>query len=420
MFYNYLFYSRISLSREIIFKQGAVLKDFLKRTWIEVDSNALEENYKNIRNIVDKNSKIMCVVKADAYGHGAEFLSRLYQNLGADWLAVSNLEEAIQIRKSGIDLPILILGYTQPDMACKLSCYSLTQTVMSLSYAEKLSENALKFSVIVDVHIKIDTGMNRIGLNYQDMSKDRYAIYEIEKICRLKHICASGLYTHFSSSDNKQQKNDYTIWQFNNFQSAIENLKKLHIEFRLKHCSNSGAILNYPSMNMDLVRAGIILYGLLPSSKINARVKFYPAMQWKTIISQIKRIRPGSAISYGGTFCTKQKTIAAAVPVGYADGYPRALSRRAEMIVCGKRAPILGTICMDQLVLDITSISGANKNSIVTILGRDKTEEITVDELSLLSDRINYELICTIGKRVTRFFLKEGQIVEKLNYICPN
>ncbi|MDR1467426.1 MAG: alanine racemase [Oscillospiraceae bacterium] len=395
------------------------MESFLKRTWIEINSDALEKNYRNVRNIVNKNSKIMCVVKADAYGHGAGFLSRLYQNLGADWLAVSNLEEAIQIRKNGVYLPILVLGHTQPNMVNKLALYSITQTVASLEYAKELSQKASYLDFNINIHIKLDTGMNRMGLVYQDESEDECTINEIREIFNLKHLIAKGLFTHFSESDNSKNPDDYTAWQFNNFKSAIKKLRDHGIEFKLNHCSNSGAILNYPHMNMDMVRAGIILYGLLPSNKIKTHTQLHPAMQWKTTISQIKKIKPNSAVSYNRTFYAKQETVVAVVPVGYADGYPRILSSKAKMMVCGKKAPIVGAVCMDQLILDISNIPGVTINSIVTIFGQDNDEKIDINELAFLSNRINYELICVIGKRVTRIFLKKGKIIEKLNYICP-
>ncbi|MDR3179187.1 MAG: alanine racemase [Oscillospiraceae bacterium] len=390
---------------------------FLKRTWLQVDCDALEENYCSIRNIVNKKSKIMCVLKADAYGHGAGFVSKLYQRLGADWLAVSNIEEAIQIRKNKVVLPILILGYTHYDMVNQLSLYSITQTVISLDYAKKLSQQALKFGFSVDVHIKLDTGMNRIGLVYQDFVEDSKTIEQVQEICSLKNLNIKGIYTHFSSSDEEENCKDYTLWQFNNFKNAIKILKEKNIRFELKHCSNSGAILTRPFMNMDMVRAGIVLYGILPNSNIKTNVKLKPAMQWKTIVSQIKNVRKNSAISYNRTFYTSKNSKIAIVPTGYADGYPRIFSGKAKMIINGRKVPIIGRICMDQLVLDISEVQNVENNNIVTIFGKDGKSTITLDELASLSNTINYELLCIISKRVTRVFMKKNKILETFNYI---
>jgi alanine racemase len=395
------------------------LDQVFKRTWAKIDVDALEGNYRAIRSFVNNKSKIMCVVKADAYGHGAEFLAAEYQKWGADWLAVSNLEEAVQIRKDGTLLPILVLGYTPTNMVKKLCKSTITQTVMSMDYAVELSRYACKCGTEINVHVKLDTGMNRIGMVYQGFDGEEKVIEDIEKICNLKGLRVEGIFTHFAAADEGINGNVYTKWQFENFNRAINILRKRGIKFPIKHCSNSGGILAHREMNMDMVRAGIILYGLLPSKNCDKVIKLRHAMQLKTVISQVKEVKPFVPVSYGRTFYTDKITKIATVPIGYADGYPRRLSGRAQMIVCGKRVPIIGMICMDQIMLDISDVPCAKPKSIVTVFGRDGNEKITLDELANLNQTINYELACIIGKRVPRVFFRGKKRVGQLNYICP-
>ena len=395
------------------------MSDFFKRTWAEINLDAIDHNYQSIRSAVDPRSKICCVVKADAYGHGVPIVARELEKMGADWFAVSNMEEAVQLRRCGIKRPILILGYTPPQMAEKLSELDIAQTVFSLRYGQELSENALSAGVTVRIHIKVDSGMSRIGFLYQDLNRDRKALDEIETVCRLPGLIPEGIFTHFSVSDDGEDGEYFTLQQYGCFKEAIEDLQNRGILFQLRHCSNSGAVMDYGELSLDMVRPGIILYGLSPSEKMRKQLDLIPAMELKTVISMIKSVEPGTSVSYGREFVTDRPTTLATVPIGYADGYPRLLHNRADMLVCGKRAKVVGRVCMDQLMLDITGIPEAREGMTVTVFGRDGEEILPVDELAALNGTIHYEMVCLVGKRVPRIYLRNGRQVGQLNYICP-
>ncbi len=395
------------------------MSDFLKRTWAEINLDALEHNYKVIRNALKPTTKICCVVKADAYGHGASFTAREFEKLGADWFAVSNLEEAIQLRRCSIERPILILGYTPPQMAAQLAELDIAQSVLSHEYGRELAQCAVQAGVTVRVHIKVDTGMSRIGFLYQELDRDVAAIDEIEDVCRMKGLNAEGIFTHFAVSDEGKDGENFTLKQFGCFKEAIESLQHRGITFQIRHCANSGAILDYPEIQLDMVRPGVILYGLMPSDKMRSQLDLIPAMELKTVISLLKTVQPQTSVSYGRCFVTEKPTTLATVPIGYADGYPRLLHDKADMLVYGKRARIVGRVCMDQLMLDVTDIPQAQEGMTVTIFGKDNGNEITVDELAALNQTINYEMVCLVGKRVPRIYLRGGEQVGQLNYICP-
>ncbi len=389
------------------------MEDFLKRTWAEVDLNAIEHNFKVIRSAVNKKSLIMCVIKADAYGHGSTFLAKEYENLGADWFGVSNIEEALQLRENGIKKPILILGYTPISSIEKLADYNISQAVLSLEYANSLSDASEKLGLNIKVHIKIDSGMSRIGLVCHDDNSLNKAVNDIIDISKLKGITIEGMFTHFSVSDDGKDGEAYTKEQFDRFKFVIDKVRISGIDVPLCHCCNSGAIIDYPEMNLDMVRAGIILYGLSPSSKTKNKLNLKPAMKLKTVISLLKYIEPGSAVSYGRTFISDKKIKVATVPIGYADGYSRAFSNKSQMIVCNKRVNVIGRVCMDQLILDVSDVSDIHEGSIVTVFG----DELTVDELANIANTINYEIVCLVGKRVPRIYIKDNKTVGQLNYI---
>lgn len=395
------------------------MENFFRRTWAQINLDAIENNYNEIKKNISKNSEILCILKADAYGHGASVLAREYEKMGVNWFAVSNLEEALQLRYNGAKKNILILGYTPASMADTLAKFNISQTVFSAKYAKDLSDFAVKSNVVVNAHIKIDTGMSRIGFVFHDKVRDIGIIDSIKKISELNGLKMEGIFTHFATADEGGIYEINTRRQFKNFTTVIEKLKELGINIPIKHCSNSAGILNYPEMNLDLVRAGLILYGLYPSGYQTLNLKLQRAMELKTVISQIKEVEKQTAISYGSTFITNRRTKIATVPIGYADGYLRCFSGKAEMLVCGKRAPVIGRVCMDQLMLDVTDIDGINENSEVTVFGTDGKETITLEELAKISGTINYELLCLLSKRVPRIYTKDGKQVEELNYICP-
>ncbi len=393
------------------------MSNFLKRTWAEVNLDNLIHNYKQIRKQVNERSKIMCVVKADAYGHGTKYIIKELENLNVDWFAVSNIEEAIQLRNFGATKPILILGYTPVEMARTLYNYNISQAILSEDYAMRLIEECRKWGIFVKGHIKIDTGMSRIGFLAQNNSEIETSLNSISKISKYKEIQIEGIFTHFSVSDDPINGVEYTNKQFNNFNYVIKNLENCGIKIPLKHCCNSGGIIEYPNMHMDMVRAGIILYGLAPSNLLENKLDLRPVMTLKTVVSQLKEICEETSISYGRTFCSKNKMKIATVPIGYADGYSRDFSNNAYMIIDGKRAKIVGRVCMDQLMLDVSNIENVNESSIVTVFGESDGESISANELAKISNTINYEIVCLIGKRVPRIYYKNNREVGKLNYI---
>lgn len=392
---------------------------FLKRTWANINMDAIDHNFRAIRNALKPGVKMCCVVKADAYGHGAPMVAREYQRLGADWFAVSNLEEAIQLRRCAITRPILILGYTPPQNAEELSELNISQTVLSLDYARQLSRYAQEANVTVNIHLKVDTGMSRIGFLYQNPERDESSLDEMETAARLPGLAPEGIFTHFAVSDDGDQGENFTLAQYDCFRKAVEAMEARDLHFAVRHCANSGAVLDYPELQLDMVRPGIILYGMEPSESIRHPLDLQPAMELKTVISQKKEIPAGATVSYGRTFTASQGTVVATVPIGYADGYPRHFSGKAQMLVRGKRAPIIGRVCMDQLMLDVTEIPGVEEGDVVTVFGRDGEAFLPVDELAALNDTIHYEMVCLVGKRVPRIYWKHGKQIGELNYICP-
>lgn len=392
---------------------------FLKRTWADINMDAIDHNFRAIRNALKPGVKMCCVVKADAYGHGAPMVAREYQRLGADWFAVSNLEEAIQLRRCAITRPILILGYTPPQNAEELSELNISQTVLSLDYARQLSRYAQEANVTVNIHLKVDTGMSRIGFLYQNPERDESSLDEMETAARLPGLAPEGIFTHFAVSDDGDPGENFTLAQYDCFRKAVEAMEARGLHFAVRHCANSGAVLDYPELQLDMVRPGIILYGMEPSESIRHPLDLQPAMELKTVISQKKEIPAGATVSYGRTFTASQGTVVATVPIGYADGYPRHFSGKAQMLVRGKRAPIIGRVCMDQLMLDVTDIPGVEEGDVVTVFGRDGEAFLPVDELAALNDTIHYEMVCLVGKRVPRIYWKHGKQIGELNYICP-
>ncbi len=382
---------------------------FLRRTWAEVDVDAIKHNYNIIRQTVRKDADIMCVIKADGYGHGAVFLAKLYEELGADKFAVSNIEEAMQLRESGVKLPILILGFTPAEMAKQLADNDISQAVFTDEYANELSRFAVRDNVNVKIHIKLDTGMSRIGFMYQNTERDAQSIDLIERVCHLPNLIHEGIFTHFALSDEGNEGIAPTTHQLDCFVNAVERLRERGIEFETVHCSNSGAIIDYKQANFDCVRAGIILYGLSPSEKLAGKLDLQPAMRIKSVIAQIKTVAAATPVSYGGTFVTDRPTKIATVPIGYADGYTRSLGNRAYMTVRGRKAPVIGRVCMDQVMLDISGIDDVRVGDEVTVIGNGSDNALSFDDIAKLTGTINYEVVCLVGKRVPRVYLKGGK-----------
>ena len=382
----------------------------LKRTWAEISLNAIEHNYNVIRNKVADDTKVCCVIKADGYGHGAVELSQIYEKLGADFFAVSNIDEGIEIRKSGSKLPIVILGYTPVSEAENLAEYDISQAVFSLEYAKELSEKCVEEDCICKMHIKVDSGMSRIGFMCQEFPRDEYSIEEICEACCLPNLEVEGLFTHFCVSDEDAEGREFTNKQYENFIHVRDSLKKRGVDISVVHCSNSGAIEDYPETCCDMVRAGIILYGLAPSSKLADRLDLVPAMTLKTVVAFVKEVQKGATISYGRTFTADRKMKIATVPIGYADGFIRQNAKDGYMMVNGKKAKIVGRICMDQTMLDVTDIEDVKTGDEVVVFGTGENGEPTADSLAENTGTINYETVCLVGKRVPRIYIKDGKI----------
>jgi alanine racemase len=382
----------------------------VKRTWAEISLNAIEHNYNVIRNKVADDTKVCCVIKADGYGHGAVELSQIYEKLGADFFAVSNIDEGIEIRKSGSKLPIVILGYTPVSEAKNLAAYNISQAVFSLEYAKELSEKCVEEDCICKMHIKVDSGMSRIGFMCQEFPRDEYSIEEICEACCLPNLEVEGLFTHFCVSDEDAEGREFTNKQYENFIHVRDSLKKRGVDISVVHCSNSGAIEDYPETCCDMVRAGIILYGLAPSSKLADRLDLVPAMTLKTVVAFVKEVQKGATISYGRTFTADRKMKIATVPIGYADGFIRQNAKDGYMMVNGKKAKIVGRICMDQTMLDVTDIEDVKTGDEVVVFGTGENGEPTADSLAENTGTINYETVCLVGKRVPRIYIKDGKI----------
>lgn len=392
------------------------MQSFLKRTWAEIDLDALRHNFRIISDHVSPGCRIMAVIKADGYGHGAVAAAKLLRREGASWFAVSNLEEAAQLRLAGITEPILILSYTPPTEAANLASLSVTQAVIGREYGELLNAEAEKAHVTVSVHIKVDTGMSRVGFFCRPGGEERVAD-DIAAVCALPHLSAGGIFTHFSSAD-EQNGEAYTEGQFALFTDVIRRLEQRGITFALRHCCNSAALMRFPHMHLDMVRPGIILYGLFPDPHMSGLWPLRPVMTVKSVLSMIKSVPAGTAVSYGRTFTAPDTCTVATVPIGYADGLPRCFSGNWQMEIHGNPAPVIGRICMDQCMLDISRLPQAQVGDEVTVLGG--TGRCSADRFAAASQTISYEIVCDIGKRVPRLFLQNGRIVDQLNYLIPD
>ena len=367
------------------------------RTWAEIDLDKIEKNIEIIKSLLPQKCGVIGVVKADAYGHGAFMISKTLAK-HVTYFAVSSLHEALQLRKCGITKDIMILGYTPSENAQSLIDNNITQTIFSYDYAKSLFDKIS--SGKLSAHIKLDTGMTRLG--YEPFEKA-----EVEKTIKdfsLK-IDFTGIFTHFAVSDDTSS--DFTDEQFSRFNNTINELASGGINFRYRHVCNSAAIINYPQMHLDLVRPGIILYGLYPDLSTK-KIGLEPALSFKTVVAQTHEIKKGTTVSYGRTFKADREMTVATIPVGYADGFSRLLSGDGEVLVNGKRAKIVGRVCMDQTVIDVTGIEGVQIGTTVTLIGRDGDENISIEEIAGRMGTINYEAACLIGKRVPRIYIKNS------------
>ncbi|MDD3839293.1 MAG: alanine racemase [Clostridia bacterium] len=373
---------------------------YLTSCWVEIDLGALRNNLKEIcMNLKDNSCVIMAIVKANAYGHGACTVARTALKYGAFCVGVATPEEGIALREDGIEQPILVLGGILPQQAKLAAQYDLIQTIFTPEALRALDREGQRLGKKVKVHIKIDTGMGRIGVRNGD---ELNCLLQCIKSC--SHIDVEGIYTHFSESDIEDRS--YTIRQFQLFNAAVEQVRGAGITPRYLHAANSGAIIGYPEAHFNLVRAGIIMYGYYPSHQVEKRLDLKPVLSWKTKVVHLKTASVGESISYGRTYTTKKPTKIATVRVGYADGYNRLLSNKGYMLVNGAKAPVIGRVCMDQCMLDVTDIDDVQIGDTVTIIGSDGGLEVTADHLADLCDTISYEILTGISSRVPRMIKK--------------
>ncbi|NLK27918.1 MAG: alanine racemase [Clostridiales bacterium] len=369
------------------------------RVQANVNLNIIRYNIKEVRKKLKKDTKLMLIIKADAYGHGAVPIAKaISKDQIADAYGVAIIEEAIELRKAGITLPILVLGFTAREQYPLVVANDVTQTVFQYEMAEELSKEAIRQGKQVKIHIKVDTGMSRIGFFDSDSS-----IEVIKRIAELKNLEIEGLYSHFAQADEVNRTSTET--QLKRFLDFNEALERAGIHIPVKHISNSAGILEYPEAELDMVRCGIATYGIYPSDMVNKeQIRLLPAMELKTHVIFVKELDAGVGVSYGATYVTNRKSKIATIPVGYADGYSRNLSNCGKVIIHGKFAPIIGRVCMDQFMVDVTEVEDVKQGDIVTLMGKDHDAIITAEELSEWSHSFPYELICTVGKRIPRIY----------------
>ncbi len=384
---------------------------YFRPTWAEISLDALRHNIKAFREILHNSMKFMVVVKADGYGHGAIEISKEAIRSGVDYLAVAFLDEALELRHAGITAPILILGYTPPEGVPLAIEHHITMTVFSEDVLTAIEKRTHQDQTVT-IHIKIDTGMGRLGIHYTED-----VVGFINRAMRLSRVVVEGLYTHYASADELDKS--YTHMQYHRFNHIIKKYKEIGISFPLLHCGNSAAAIDIPELSYNMVRVGISLYGLYASDEVNQKkIVLQPVMAFKTSFVMIKRLPPHSGVSYGSIYHTKTEEQIGTLPVGYADGYSRSLSNQVEVLFRGQRVPIVGRICMDQCMINITGYEQVKMSEEVVLFGQQGDQMISVDELAKKLGTINYELTSIISRRVPRVYVRDGQkckVINRLN-----
>ncbi len=387
--------------------------NFKKHAWVEIDLDALTANVKTIKSQLNGATPI-AVVKADGYGHGAIQIAKHLQSIGVTNFAVSCIREAVELRQNGIHGDILILGYTDPDEIEFVADNNISQAVYSLEYGKLLSEKLQKLDKSVNIHIKLNTGMNRLGFNCTNGTPTDVLIETLN----LPYLNFEGLFTHFAACDRDGDPNgEFTNTQFERFNSAKNTLADNGFIPKVYHTCNSAGTLLESDKHLSKVRTGIILYGLTPDSNLKLPCTLSPVLSLKATVSSINKIGKDQGVSYGLTYKTDNEITAATISIGYADGYPRFLSNCGEVLIGGKRCKILGRVCMDQLVVDVTDIPDVNIGDEVVLIGKSGDDTITADEIASLGKTINYEIVCGISRRVPRYYLKDGKTVFQVDYI---
>lgn len=384
-------------------------KEGYNRIYAGINIDNLRYNVKTMKSLVKPDMKVLLVIKADAYGHGSVEVAKRTLDL-ADYFGVATIDEAVELRNAGIDTPILIIGYTDRDNYDKLIAYNITQAVFDVEECKILSELALSKGKKAKVHIKVDTGMSRIGFLTDDNG-----VNEAAKLKELEGLDIEGIFTHYAKADEFDKT--AALGQKDKFKWFIEELEKKGMSFAIKHIDNSAGTMELKDNEFDMIRLGIVTYGLYPSDEVDKSVIIKPVMSLVAHIAHIKTLPAGVGVSYGWTFVTDKETRIATVTVGYADGYPRAQSGRGRVIIHGKYAPILGRVCMDQIMVDVTDIPEAKLRDEVILIGSSEDACITVEEVAEPAASFNYELVCNIARRVPRVYYEEGKENICVNYL---
>lgn len=389
--------------------------DYLKRTWADISLDNLEHNYRALREKNAASCRFLGVVKADAYGHGAVPVSRRLVDLGAEYLAVSNIEEAMQLRYAGIRGPILILGYTPAAYATELAKSGLRQEVHSLEYAKMLAQALKGSGRRLRIHIKLDTGMSRLGFfSYQN----EQTLDELKEIAAMDSLILEGVFTHFPVADSIDWADqNFTQTQFERFTAMLSAMEGAGIRPELRHCSNSGASIQHPEYALDMIRPGIATYGVLPSEDLRGMIDLKPVMSLRSTIFQIRDFAPNITVGYGRTYTTEDPSKIAVVGIGYADGLQRSFSGNISFLLHGKRVPQIGRICMDMCMIDVTRVPEARVGDVVTVFGTDGDDCIEAASLAGRMHTIAYEIFCDINKRIPRIYLDGENETEILQYI---
>lgn len=379
------------------------------RIYARIDLDALEHNIEGIKKCKSDDAMLMGVVKAGAYGHGADMVAHELEDMGFDWLAVATADEGIELRNSGIKTPILVLGYCDACQYPELIEWDITPTIYTYDMAKSLDQIAKSAGKTVNIHIKIDSGMSRIGFLVEEKT-----VETIQAIHAMEYLNIQGIFTHFACADTKDKT--HVEQQITKFRWMIDQLKRVGISPDICHCSNSASIMELSTEHMNMVRAGIILYGLYPSDEVSVDVlDLKPVMSLYSHVVHLKEVEAGTTVGYGATYEAKKRTKIATIPVGYADGYPRSLSNKASVLIRGKRAPIIGRICMDQFMVDVTDIPEVAMGDVVTLIGCDGDDILSVEEISEMAGSFNYEFICDVSWRVPRVYYKDGKHIKIVN-----
>ncbi len=380
------------------------------RVWAEISLDAIGHNTSEIKKKLSKGTQMMGVVKANAYGHGVCQTARVLLENGADQLAVAFADEAVELRKAGFGVPVLVLGNSTDSDIKKLIDFNIMPAVSDYSFAEKFSAAACAAGKTAKLHIKLDTGMSRIGF----LAEDCNTVDEILKIAKLPGIYIEGMFSHFAAAD--EDEDSYTRMQFERFMTVAQSLEERGLKIPIKHICNSAALIRFPEMHLDMVRAGIILYGIYPSCDFDkSMIDLLPSMTFKSRVSHIKVLDAGAQLSYGRTYTLNEKSKIATVSVGYADGYMRGLSNKTVVSVCGQTAKQIGRICMDQCMIDVTAVNNINVGDEVILFGG--SDKFSAENTAKLIGTIGYELVCAVGRRVPRIYIRDGEVTEVTNYL---